>query len=158
MGKKTAYIELNTTNQIHFLHKNMFQKHFSYFGITFFPCVTVTSLSKILDLNFDYFVLDFGVINTHTATCLLSCDQRFIVCSLVKWKMQKTEEKLKELIQHKNFQKVHMTILHNLSTEKSCFFNFSNQSFRVVSFPFIPNPFHLKPNTFHVFHQILERN
>ena len=158
MGKKTAYIELNTTNQISFLHNRFTQKHFSYLGITFFPCVTVTSLSQILSLNFDYFVLDIGVINAHTEKIFFNSDTRFLVCSLSKWKVQKTREKLENLFQHNKNYMANVTVLNNLAIGKSHFLSISDLSLRIIPFPFIPNPFHLKPDVFHVFHQFLERN
>lgn len=156
MGKKTAYIELNTTNQISSLHKKRVQKTFSYLGITIFPCVTVTSLSGILALNYDYFVLDIGVLNAYTLKDFLNCDQRFLVCSFSKWKVRKTEEKLATLFQSNNIKAGHVTVLHNLmlKKEKSKFSSLSNP---IIFFPFIPNPFQLKPDVFHVFYQILER-
>lgn len=156
MGKKTAYIELNTSNQISSLHKRHVQKPFNYLGIGIFPCVTVTSLSEILALNYDYFVLDIGVLNAYTLKDFLKCDQRFLVCSLSKWKVQKTKEKLEKFFQYNNINTAHVTVLCNL-VEESKVLNFSNLSFPIISFPFIPNPFQLKPDVFHVFHQILER-
>lgn len=157
MGKKTAYIELNTSSQISSLHKRHVQKPFNYLGIGIFPCVTVTSLSEILALNYDYFVLDIGVLNAYTLKDFLKCDQRFLVCSLSKWKVQKTKEKLEKFFQYNNINTAHVTVLCNLVEEESKVLNFSNLSFPIISFPFIPNPFQLKPDVFHVFHQILER-
>ena len=157
MGKRTAYIELNTTNQIGTLHKKSSHKQFSYFGITIFPCVSVTSLSEILRLNYDCFVLDIGVLNARTIKNFFDCERRFIVCSLSKWKSQKTLEKIENLFQQNQNYKANVTVLDNLSTEKSNSLSTSNLSFPVISFPFIPDPFQLKPDVFHVFHQILER-
>ena len=159
MGKRTAYIELNTTNQISTLHKKRVPKPCSYLGITIFPCVTVTSLSGILALNYECFVLDIGVLNTYTIKDFLKCDQRFIVCSLSRWKIEKTREKLEELFQLNNINTVHVTVLSNLMAEKEKFkfLNFSDCSFPIISFPYIPNPFQLEPVVFHLFYQILER-
>lgn len=127
-------------------------------GITFYPCVTVTSLSQILSSNFDYFVLDIGVINAHTEKSFLRCDKRFLVCSLSKWKAQKTKEKLEKLFQQNKNYMANVTVLDNLAMKNHLFLSISNLSLHIISFPFIPNPFHLKPDVFHVFHQFLERN
>lgn len=158
MGKKTAYIELNNTNQIGYLHNTFTQKNFSYLGITFFPCVTVTSLSEILSLKFDYFVLDIGVVNAHTEKTFFSCDTRFLVCSLSKWKAHKTKAKLENLFQQNKNYRANVTVLNNLAMKNYYFPAISHLSLCIISFPFIPNPFHLKPDVFHVFHQFLERN
>ena len=58
---KTAYIELNTTEQIKSLSQNNTTDPFVYKGIHIFPSTKVTSLSDILSQNFDYFILDMGV-------------------------------------------------------------------------------------------------
>ena len=137
MGKKTAYIELNNTNQIGFLHNTFTQKNFSYLGITFFPCVTVTSLSAILSLKFDYFVLDIGIVNAHTEKSFFSCDKRFLVCSLSKWKAHKTKEKLEKLFQKNKNYMANVTVLNNLATENYHFSAISHLSLRIISFPFM---------------------
>lgn len=157
LGKKTAYIELNTTNQIQSLSPKQNEKYFSYMGFDIFPSITVTSLWEILCLNYDYFVLDMGVLNTYTAKEFSKCEHRFLVCSLSKWKIHQTLEKVEKFCQQTYIPKEHVTVLNNLKMQKSTFALFSTLPVKVISFPFIPNPFQLKPDTFHVFHQILER-
>ena len=149
MGKKVAYVELNTTNQICTLTRNRKNAPFSYIGIRIFPCITVTSLSEILALDFDYFVLDMGILNTYTSKEFFKCNKRFIVSSLCKWKKEYHLEKMKSLHSKSNQTEKDVTIICNLCTKKS--------SPSMISFPFIENPFHLKPSVFHAFYQILER-
>ena len=124
-----------------------------------FPCVTVTSLSEIMALNYDYFVFDMGVLNSYTVKEFIKCDQRFLVCSLIKWKRGKTIEKLEQFFQSNHLETVHVTVLDNLQMNaKIIHFPASSElPFPVFSFPFIPNPFQLKPIDFRAFHQILER-
>lgn len=154
LGRKTAYIELNTTNQIYSLSHGRNKKSFSYLGIDFFPCVTVTSLSEILNKNYDYYILDMGVLNVYTAREFTKCDKQFLVCSLSKWKQQQTLEKLNQLFQQTCLYPGRVTILDNLQAKKSTFFSkFENR----ISIPFIPNPFQIETNLFCVFHRILER-
>lgn len=133
-------------------------KKFSYYGIDIFPCVTVTSLSEILGLNYDFFVLDMGVLNTYTMKEFSKCELRFIVCSLSKWKRHTTKERLEKLLHQTYMDQVQVTVLNNLSMVKSAFSIHSTFTMPMISFPFIPNPFQLKPEMFYVFHQILERN
>ena len=124
-----------------------------------FPCVTVTSLSEIIALNYDYFILDMGVLNTYTIKEFIKCDQRFLVCSLIKWKREKTIEKLEQFFSSNHLTTVHVTVLDNLQMKTKIVhvLTSSNLSFPVISFPFISNPFQLKPIDFRAFHQILER-
>lgn len=158
LGKKTAYIELNTTNQIYSLNVCKKNKNFSYCGIDIFPCVSVTSLSEIIGLNYDFFVLDMGVLNTYTIKEFFKCESRFIVCSLSKWKLHINRERLEKLLHQTYTNQAQVTVLNNLSAEKSTFSIRSRLDMPIISFPYIPNPFQLKPEMFYVFHQILERN
>lgn len=157
LGKKTAYVELNTTNQISFLRPHRNPNSFSYMGIDIYPCVTVTSLSEILSLNYDYFVLDMGVLNTYTLTEFLKCEQRFLVCSLCRWKAEKTTEKIEKLLYQANIHQVQVTVLDNLSARKTKSSISSAFSLPVITFPFISNPFQLKPEEFQAFSLLLER-
>lgn len=154
LGRKTAYIELNTTNQIYSLFHGRNKKTFSYFGIDFFPCVTVTSLSEILNKNYDFFILDMGVLNVYTAREFSKCDKQFLVCSLSKWKKHQTMEKLNQLFQQTNLNQRRVTILDNLHSKKSTSFSMLDNR---ITIPFIPNPFQIETNLFCVFHRILER-
>ncbi len=58
----TAYVELNTTNQIISLSKKNSLEPFIYQGIHIYPSWKVTSLSEILKKGFDYVILDMGIL------------------------------------------------------------------------------------------------
>lgn len=158
LGKKTAYIELNATNQIRALSPKKDTSFFSYLKIDFFPCTTITSLPEILQLNYDYFILDMGVLNTYTAKEFSKCEKQFLVCSLCKWKYHQTKEKIVKLLQQTNIHQENVIILDNMREKKSIFNTFFFLSMNRILIPFIPNPFQLEPSLFKVFHQILERN
>lgn len=130
-------------------------KNFSFLGIDFFPCVTVTSLSEILSKKYDYFILDMGVLNIYTAQEFSKCDKQFLVCSLCKWKKAQTKEKLNHLYNQTYIHQECVTVLDNLQVRKSIISTlFENR----IPIPFILNPFHLEPDLFRVFYQMLERN
>lgn len=158
MGMKTAYIELNTTNQIYFLAQNGETSVFSYKGITVFPSVKVTSLSEIFSMNYDYYVIDMSVINTYLAREFAKCDYQFLVGSLCEWKMQSTMEKIEHLFQLTNLSQESVTVLSNFGIKKSKVLSFFQNNFKVVTFPFIQNPFQLQPKEFAIFTKLLERN
>ncbi len=100
-------------------------------------------------MDFDYFILDMGVLNTYTAKEFFKCDKRFIVCSLSKWKQKHSMSKIEDLLSKSNMKQDYVTVISNLSQKKS------SSSF--VSFPFIENPFQLTPEVFSVFYRLLER-
>lgn len=149
---KTAYIELNATNQIRALTKNQGTKVFSYRGIDIFPNTSVTSLAEILGFDYRYFILDMGVLNTHTASEFLRCDKPFLVCSPSKWKLPHIKEKLEALFSNINSQN-RVTIIMNFRENESFFSSFPNM--RQISFPYLQNPFHLTKRHFHVFTKFL---
>lgn len=155
---KTAYIELNTTNQIHALSSKKDSFVFTYKGFAVFPCVKVTSLAEILSKDYDYFVMDMSVLTTYAAREFAKCDFAFLVCSLCEWKMQGSLEKIEHLFQLTNLSQESVTILNNLGNEKSTNQFLPKRKLQVVSFPFIRNPFHLQPKEFAIFAKLLERN
>lgn len=150
---KTAYIELNTTNQIRNLSRNSDKPSFRYKGIVFYPNTTVTSLPEILHEDYRYFVLDMGVLNTYTTNEFLRCDKPFLVCSPREWRYSQIEEKTEKLF--KNLQNQNcIRVLLNLCEKESKSFVFSRNCER-ISFPYIENPFQIEPSHFHVISRIL---
>ena len=153
LGMKTAYIELNSTNQIHMLSKNEGKPSFHYKGIVFYPNTTVTSLSEILQKDYRYFVIDMGVLNTYTTTEFLRCNKQFLVCSQSKWRYPQIKEKINKLFKS-NHEMNCIQMIMNLSKKESnlhLFFEPRDAFFM----PFIPNPFQLEPKHFIVFSQLL---
>ena len=145
---KTAYIELNATNQISSLGKTRAANTFRYKGISFFPNASVTSLTEILRSDFEYFILDMGVLNLHMLQEFLRCDKSFLICSPGKWRLCETQEKIDLLLKNQSDQN-QVTVIMNLCEKES-----KGQ----LAFPYLKNPFQLQPRYFHVFSQILERN
>ena len=155
---KTAYIELNTNNQICSLSLNTKENPFFYMGIKIFPAVNVTSLWDILRMDYDYFVLDMGVLNAYTAKEFAKCHHCFLVCDCSEWKYKYTEEKVEQLFQYTKLSQDHVTVLRNFGIKKSTLPIFSKYHFKIKTFPFIQNPFQLQPVVFKDFKKLLERN
>ena len=153
-GKKTAYIELNANNEICSLVKNCRIDSFPYMGITIFPHRTFTSLAEILHLDYDYFVLDMGVLNAYSAKEFAKFEKQFLVCSLSKWKRKKTIEKLSMLLETTHIPPEYVTIICNCSEKESKLKVSPTISFSVISVPFIHNPFQLDTDIFPLFGKI----
>ena len=150
---KTAYIELNTTNQIHVLSHIQGKPSFSYKGIVFYPNADVTSLPKILHENYRYFVVDMGVLNTYNISEFLRFDKHFLICSPNPWRYPHTKEKIDKLF--KNYDKQNcFQLIMNLSEKESKSHFFSNAC-DVFFMPYISNPFQLEPKHFSVFSLLL---
>lgn len=142
-GKKTAYIELNASNEICSLAKNSRTDAFSHMGIAIFPHKTFTSLPEILYMDYDYFILDMGILNSYSVKEFAKFEKQFLVCSLSKWKERKTTEKLCRLLETTYVLPEHITILSNCSKKESYIKVSPETSMPVISIPFIQNPFQL---------------
>lgn len=149
---KTAYIELNTTNQISALSNKTDKLSFRYKGIVFYPNTPVTTLAEILQKDYRYFILDIGVLNTYTTTDFLRCDRSFLVCSPSRWRTRQFEEKTQKLFQ--NQKQNCIELIMNLK-EESKFSDFS-KNYKVHCFPYFSNPFHLEPKHFCAISQLLK--
>lgn len=156
LGMKTAYVELNATNQIRSLGNVKGNDFFSYKGIDFFPNISLTSLAEILHYDYQYFILDMGILNTYTLHEFLRCDKYFLVCSPSSWRIAQAKEKVKQLFKNQAYQN-QMTVIMNLSKKESYFSTFLS-SYKQIAFPYIANPFQIEPRHFCVISQILERN
>lgn len=96
-----------------------------------------------------------GVLNAYTAKEFSKCDKQFLVCSLCKWKKAQTTEKLNQFYNQTYIHQKCVTVLDNLKEKESTISLLTDPR---IPIPFIKNPFHLEPDLFRVFYQILERN
>ena len=150
---KTAYIELNTSNQIRTIYQKKEKPYFTYKGIVFYPNTNVTSLQEILHKDYPYFILDMGVLNTYTTSEFLRCDRPFLVCSLSKWRRSQSKEKIKTLF--KNYHYQHCKVIMNLCEKESNFSPLLGDC-EHIPFPFFQNPFQLETHCFHAIYRILK--
>ena len=142
---KTAYIELNTTNQIHTLSSKDSADSFVYLGIYMFPSTKVTSLNDILSRDFDYFIIDMGVLTNYTAKEFSKCQKQFLICSFCEWKKRNSLEKIQNLFQENILKEKDVILLktfHNKSTNSVVF------SRNTKNFPLLSNPFQLPVDVF----------
>lgn len=154
-GMRTAYIELNATNQIRSLSSDSGKTSFSYQGITIFPGATFTSLPDLLCMEYDYFILDMGVLNTYSVKEFLKCEKQFLVCSLSKWRKAQTIQKLEQLLLNFSFNQKVFRIITCSSKKESKLAVSNGLTFSVVPMPFLQNPFQLPLEFFSFFRKIL---
>lgn len=152
MGMKTAYIELNTTEQIKSLSNKKSLDPFVYKGIHIYPSTKVTSLSDILCKNFDYFILDMGVLTNYTAVEFAKCHKQFLVCDFCPWKKDLQLKKIKDLFKFSCINEKGVILLKTYENEFTCL-DFINSNLK--SFPFITNPFQLPVTLFHALNVFL---
>ena len=154
-GKKTAYVELNASNEISSLRENNKQDSFSYMGIHIFPHETYTSLPRILSKDYDYFILDMGVLNPYSVKEFAKYEKQYILCSLSEWKKRKTLEKLRKLLETSYISQKQIKLISNGCKKESTLKLSFQCSFPVLPIPFIQNPFQLNFEFFSHFGKIL---
>lgn len=129
---------------------------FYHMGIALFPNVTQSSLSDILQMDFEYFILDTGVLNTYTAETFSHCDKQYIIGSLNSWKRQKTLEKVKHFTNHNMLRRDKVIFVRVSAEKESTLLTHSNLFVKIVDAPYLPNPFHISFDSFG-FYEILLR-
>lgn len=136
---KTAYIELNATDEIANLANNKDASFFRYKNIDFYPNATLSSLTELLDKNYKIFVIDFGVMNPRKMKDLFRCTQKICICPSAQWKTVDTSKE-----SNINYEDKDIKLLVNLVEKKPNF----KASKKFFTFPFLQNPFHLTPQYF----------
>ena len=152
---KTAYIELNTTNQISSLSPNDSLNSFIYMRIHMYPSMKVTSLSTVLSKDYDYFILDMGVLTNYTAIEFSKCHKQFLVCDFCQWKKQLSLNKINDLFEKTNLNKKSVLILRTFGDKST---NPGLSTMKVTSFPFLSNPFQLSVELLSDLGRLLERS
>ena len=142
----TAYVELNTHNHVSALVRKTQKPSFQYKGIVFYPNTNVTSLPEILRKDYQYFILDMGVITTYTANEFLRCDKSFLICSPSKWRESQVHKKIENIFKHEE-KKNCVTLIMNLNEK---------ESYTNISFPYISNPFQIEPKHFRAISLLLK--
>ncbi len=127
-------------------------------GIDFYSHVTLTRLSEILQKKYDYFVLDIGILNPNTAYEFSRCNRQFIVTDLSIWKRERTLEKLEQLCNTITLNQERVVLLGNSIMKESVHSNTFKFFSKVISIPFIPNPFQIASYDFMFYESLIERN
>lgn len=153
-----AYLEVNSTNEIHNLNTKNSSEHFKYLGINFYPAVTLDVLPILLQLKYDFFVLDFGVTNQYTNLEFMRCNLKLAICDLSFWH----ESDLISFTQnYSNNIRENVIFLGNPNKVNqicSSLEYFKAAKCRILRIPFFENPFQLTSQYFGFFEKITERN
>lgn len=145
-GRKTCYVELNATDEISYASGEL-----SHIGVDFFPSVTLQALPKILNLNYDYIILDFGTLNQYTMNEYERCNYKYAICPLQPWKKRSLENFLEMLQKNNNKYREHITLIGYTEIKEF-------KSKDIIGIPFFQNPFQITSNEFIHLEKVLERN
>ena len=153
-----AYVELNATNQIFLLNNRKSNGTFSKIGIDFFQNITLATLSDVLSHDYDFFVLDFGVLNQFTINEFKRCNLQLAICPLSPWKRNIFDEFVNMLKDnYTNYQK-QITFLGNNKIKENLTQIHHVYKINILSLPFLSNPFQITSEDFDFFKRVLERN
>ena len=152
-----AFIELNATNQIRLLNLNTNNYTFRKNYINFFPNSTLNNLQDILKQDYDFFILDFGVLNQYTINEYARCHMQLAICPLSSWKKTVLEEFLETLCdKYINYQ-THITFLGYERIKENLTRIHRTYKIDILPLPFLPNPFQITSEDFDFFNNLLER-
>lgn len=153
-----AYLEVNSTNEIHNLNTTNTCNDFKYLGIHFYPAVTLDTLPEILQMKYNYFVLDFGVTNQYTKLDFLQCDTKLAICDLSSWHRDNLVDFIENYSNNIRGNVIFLgnpgEINQNSSTLKSS----RVSGLKILRIPFFEDPFHLTSQYFGFLKKVIERN
>ena len=155
--KSVAYIEVNSTDEIYQLNPKLKRENFKYMGIDFFPNKTISDLTGVINSKYEYFIMDFGVLNGYTAKEFNRCQTRFAICDHRDWKFDQIEAFLKNDTLWTDKLMDNLIIMGNISTSNCKKFR-KEHGYDILSIPTIQNPFHLTSEFFVFFEELLKRS
>lgn len=151
-----ACIELNPSGA--FFHLSPYEdfRKFSYMHILMYPSATLSLLPDILCQPTEYFVLDFGVLNSNTYQAFARCDYKIMLGNICPWKWEHYSQILKKLsTEHWNFYK-DMKLLGIPGEKENLKKVHKYVSNSIMPVPFIENPFRITSANFGFFNRLLE--
>lgn len=144
---KTALLELNDTGNLKHLQDFESQSCFSIYGVDYYPAVSLEQLPYFFNMDYHFFILDFGILEREHFQDFLRCDRKLVIGSLSPWKRCCFEN----FLSNWNFetQQVGNVVYLALFGTKSDLFEFScKHRLLIRAIPFIANPFELSKNLF----------
>ncbi len=70
--------------------------HFRLHGVDYYPNLAPDAVPRLLNMGYDYLILDLGSLNESAAAEFLRCDRKIVLGSLALWKTWSYEEFFKQ--------------------------------------------------------------
>lgn len=163
--KTCAYLELHARNEIsqlvsetHLLSSSKSLNHrkelnrvlrarFQIFGVDYYPAVTTDEIPALLNLDYDYLILDTGSLEDGMLSEFLRCDRKLILGSLSPWKSWKYEAFFQKFTKNINLGKGFDYLVQMGIKNELAFFS-KKHHIKMQVVPFIKNPFHIEKELF----------
>lgn len=112
-------------------------------------------MSEILNLQYKYYILDFGLPTPHTLPEFLRCDHRVVLTSGSIWKAAQLDKFAQEL-QKNNIPWDRLQTISMGGIKKDYERLYKAYGIRAVSMPILNDPFHITSGNFSFFEKIMK--
>lgn len=100
-------MEMNASHEIALLNKREeatldSKLYFRKKGVDYYPDLTIRKMTELLHRDYEYSILDFGVLTPHTRPEFLHCDKRIVLCNVSPWKTTQFDKFVHKLKKYKH--------------------------------------------------------
>ena len=153
---RTAYLEVNGSHEIGTLSReNDPSAPFRHQGVIYYPELTIRRMSEILSLNYKYYILDFGMLTTHTLPEFKHCDHRVVLTNVNTWKSLQINQFAQQL-QKNNIPWDTVKTIGMGGIKNDYVRLYRDYRIRAVPMPVLKDPFHITSGCFRFFEEIMK--
>lgn len=153
---KTAYLEVNASHEISTLSRaHDPSASFRHQGVIYYPELTIRKATEILSLNYEFYILDFGALTTHTMLEFKRCDHRIVLTNVSIWKSLHINQFAQQLQKNNIPWDTVKTIgIGGIKND----YERLNRDYRIhaVPMPLLEDPFHITSGCFRFFEEIMK--
>lgn len=128
--------------------------HFRLHGVDYYPNLAPDAVPRLLNMGYDYLILDLGSLNESAAAEFLRCDRKIVLGSLALWKTWSYEEFFKQFNNFTNLGEGYHYLVQVGTFQNHSVFS-RQHSISMQEVPFIKNPFHIEKEHFLFFDILL---
>lgn len=122
-------------------------RHFRLHGADYYPAVSEKDMPALLNLGYDYLILDMGTQDEGAFSEFLRCDRKLILGSLAPWKVWKYEAFFQKIGNNINLREGFDYLVQTGSKQEILLFSKAYR-IKMQCVPFIKNPFSIEKELF----------
>lgn len=116
-------------------------------GVDYYPAITAEEIPALLNMRYDYLILDIGTLQEATFSEFLRCDRKLILGSLAPWKLWKYEAFFLTYADILNLGEGFDYLIQTGCNPKNSSFSRTHH-IKMQFVPFIKNPFRIEKELF----------
>lgn len=128
--------------------------HFRLHGVDYYPNLAPDAVPRLLNMGYDYLILDLGSLNESAAAEFLRCDRKIVLGSLALWKAWSYEEFFKQFDSFTNLGEGYHYLVQMGTFQNHSVFS-RQHSISMQEVPFIKDPFRIEKEHFLFFDGLL---